>query len=113
MKKLILFLAMLATFTAVFAPSVAVAQASGQTEQWFETPNSGSDGRMQAGLEGLTRWVFYIFYLLGAVFLGVGAFKLKAGDLGGFAKSVGGGVALFFVPRIVDLLRELGKGTGG
>ena len=74
----------------------------------FNAPSNGGTG-LQTGLKDLTQWIFWIFYLLGSIFLGVGAFKLKQGDIGGFSKNMAGGATLFFVPAVIKVFRTLGQ----
>jgi hypothetical protein len=71
----------------------------------FDEPSDTSG--ITYGLKSIVQYVFYVFYLLGGIMLGVGAFKLKQGDLPGFGKMIAGGVALFFTPAIVTLLKDL------
>jgi hypothetical protein len=71
----------------------------------FDEPSDKSG--ITYGLKSIVQYVFYVFYLLGGIMIGVGAFKLKQGDLPGFGKMIAGGVALFFTPAIVSLLKDL------
>ena len=74
---------------------------------------SESDTNLKDGTIAITQWVFWIFYLLGAIFMGVGAFKLKQGDIAGFGKNMAGGATLFFVPAIIKLFKGLGNNAIG
>jgi hypothetical protein len=72
------------------------------------SPTTGGTN-LAAGIGSIIEWVYWIFYLLGAVFMGVGAFKLKQGDMGGFGKNMAGGATLFFVPAAIKLFRYIGE----
>jgi len=90
---------------------IAFADASlAQSIQFFGTaaPTAGGTN-LGTGLAGIVSWVYWIFYLLGAIFMGVGAFKLKQGDMGGFGKNMAGGATLFFVPAAIKAFRNIGQ----
>lgn len=94
---------------------IALADASlAQTIQFFGTaaPTAGKTA-LGTGLANIVTWVYWIFYLLGAIFMGVGAFKLKQGDMGGFGKNMAGGATLFFIPAAIKAFRNIGQGSVG
>ena len=73
----------------------------------FSDPTGGQG--LKKGLTDVLTWVWYVFYLLGGVMMGAAAFKLKQGDLAGFAKCIGGSVALFLAPAAVKVIMTLGN----
>lgn len=90
---------------------VAFADAAlAQNIQFFGTaaPTAGNT-KLGTGLAAIVSWVYWIFYLLGAIFMGVGAFKLKQGDMGGFGKNMAGGATLFFVPAAIKAFKNIGE----
>jgi hypothetical protein len=90
---------------------IAMADATlAQNIQFFGTaaPTAGNT-KLGTGLASIVSWVYWIFYLLGAIFMGVGAFKLKQGDMGGFGKNMAGGATLFFVPAAIKAFRNIGQ----
>ena len=91
----------------------AHAQSSSSDAFSFDSSNLQDPGQMASGLNAVSHWVFYVFYLLGGIFLGIGCYKLKRGDMGGFGMHVAGGVALFFVPALISLFKYLGQQAGG
>jgi len=80
---------------------------------FFTNSPTGGGTQLQTGIGQIIEWVYWIFYLLGAVFMGLGAFKLKQGDMGGFGKNMAGGATLFFVPAAIKLFRSIGQGAVG
>lgn len=85
---------------------------SGKIDFFTENPEAGGTN-LTTGIGQIITWVYWIFYLLGAVFMGVGAFKLKQGDMGGFGKNMAGGATLFFVPAAIKLFRSIGESSVG
>lgn len=57
----------------------------------------------------ITRFAFYIMYLLGGLMLAASGFKLKAGDMQGFYKMAAGGVVVFLSPFLIDALLSIGE----
>lgn len=102
---------LLGVFVFLFLMTTTSGLADSTMTGLFNKPTDG-DG-LQQGLTDLTKWIFWIFYLLGAIFLGIGAFKLKQGDIGGFGKNVAGGATLFFVPAVINVLQKLGQTAVG
>lgn len=78
-----------------------------------EDAPTGAETSLGKGLGTLTQWIFYVFYLVGGVFMGIGAFKLKQGDMGGFGKNMAGGATLFFVPAAIRLFKGIGEVASG
>jgi len=103
---------LLGLFAFLFLLAIDPVLASGtglQMNELFNAPNSTNGTGLQNGLADMTKWVFWVFYLLGAIFMGVGAFKLKQGDIGGFGKNMAGGATLFFVPAAIRVLQGMGQ----
>lgn len=109
--KVSLWLLLLAVFMVVDASAGA---GSGLTKDTFFADNvqQGST-KISTGLNQLVQWVYWIFYLLGAVIMGMGAFKLKQGDVAGFGKNMAGGATLFFVPAAIKVFRSIGQTAWG
>jgi len=115
MKNLVLKLFMaLFAMTLLLSPGKALAQAStgagGNTSvtggvgvQDFNDAASESTG-LTSTLRSVAKYSLYIFYLLGIIFMGVAAIKFKNGDLEAMGKNLGGSVALFLVPKIVEVI---------
>ena len=57
-------------------------------------------------MEELANFVFYVMYLVGGVVLTGAAFKLKQGDVPGFAKMAAGAGVLFVIPTIMRSLNQ-------
>lgn len=108
---------LLAVITVLGGFSLAVNNSQAQSIKdslKFEESAPNEDGtNLGQGLGDLTKWVFYIFYLVGGIFMGIGAFKLKQGDMGGFGKNMAGGATLFFVPATIQLFSSIGKTAAG
>jgi hypothetical protein len=118
LKKL-LPVAFLCALTALFlAPAAALAQGN----QLSTDPGGGNDN-ITGGIgvndfttgasesTGLTNtlmavahYALYVFYVLGIIFMGVAAVKFKNGDMEAMGKNLGGAVALFLVPKIVEVI---------
>lgn len=62
-----------------------------------------------SALRLITRFAFYIMYLLGGLMLAASGFKLKAGDMQGFYKMAAGGVVVFLSPFLIDALLGIGE----
>lgn len=107
-------------FMALFAmmlllnPGKALAQAStgagGNTSvdggvgvQDFNDAASESTG-LTSTLRSVAKYSLYVFYLLGVIFMGVAAIKFKNGDMEAMGKNLGGAVALFLVPKIIEVI---------
>ncbi len=52
----------------------------------------------------VAHYALYVFYVLGIRFMGVAAVKFKNGDMEAMGKNLGGAVALFLVPKIVEVI---------
>jgi type IV secretory pathway VirB2 component (pilin) len=52
----------------------------------------------------VAHYAFYVFYVLGIVFMGIAAIKFKGGDMEAMGKNLGGAVCLFLVPKIVEVI---------
>ena len=55
-------------------------------------------------LMAVAHYAFYVFYVLGIVFMGIAAIKFKGGDMEAMGKNLGGAVCLFLVPKIVEVI---------
>lgn len=100
-----------------FTPDLALAQAGGPSTdaagQSGITDGLGVDdftdasqesGGLTATLKSVAKYALYVFYLLGVIFMGVAAIKFKNGDMEAMGKNLGGAVALFLVPKIVEVI---------
>ena len=86
------------------SPHLALAQTQGGlTVDNFNDASNESSG-LTSTLYTVTHYALYIFYLLGIIFMGVAAIKFKGGDMEAMGKNLGGSVALFLVPKIVEVI---------
>lgn len=106
------FAALLLVIGLVLGTGDAYGATASTLHVFTESPKDG-ESNLSGSLKDLTTYVFFIFYLLGGIFLGIGAFKLKQGDLPGFGKNMAGGATLFFVPAIIRLFKGLGVEATG
>ena len=114
----VLKLALLFAAVTMLMSASAVAQAGGagsglDKSAFFADNVVQGDTQVAKGLGQLVQWVYWIFYLLGAVIMGTGAFKLKQGDVAGFGKNMAGGATLFFVPSAIKVFRSIGQNAWG
>lgn len=73
----------------------------------FNFNNTAGDfGDTTTKMEELANFVFYTMYLVGGVVLTGAAFKLKQGDVPGFAKMAAGAGVLFIIPTIMRSLND-------
>lgn len=61
-----------------------------------------------SAIEQVFNLVFWLMYGVGTVMMGISGFKLKQGDVPGFAKMFLGGGALFISPLVIQSLQTLG-----
>ena len=67
---------------------------------------SGDFGDTTSKMEELANFVFYVMYLVGGVALTGAAFKLKQGDVPGFAKMAAGAGVMFIIPTLMRSLNQ-------
>lgn len=90
-----------------FAALVAAANAHAVNDDVFNFNNTAGDFSDTTGkMEELANFAFYAMYLVGGVVLTGAAFKLKAGDVQGFAKMAAGAAVLFVIPTIMRSLNQ-------
>jgi hypothetical protein len=68
------------------------------------TTGASESGGLTNTLISVTHYALYVFYLLGVIFMGIAAIKFKNGDMEAMGKNLGGSVALFLVPKIVEVI---------
>ena len=68
------------------------------------TTGASESGGLTNTLISVAHYALYVFYLLGVIFMGVAAIKFKNGDMEAMGKNLGGSVALFLVPKIVEVI---------
>jgi len=61
----------------------------------------------------ILQFISYILWAASAVLIGMSGFKLKSGDIPGFAKTLVGGAAVFCSPFLIDFLYGLATNTNG
>lgn len=76
-----------------------------------ETDAEAFDDEVVGAINQVISLIYYLLYAAGAIFMGIGAFNLKKGDVPGFAKNFLGGAALFCSPLVVQALQNLGQNT--
>lgn len=90
-----------------FAALLAAANAFALNDDVFNFNNTSGDFSDTTGkMEELTNFAFYAMYLVGGIVLTGAAFKLKAGDVPGFAKMAAGAGVLFVIPTIMRSLNQ-------
>lgn len=103
-KKYLLLLSGIAFLTASTASAGDVFKLTGDSGGGaFE-----DEGVVEA-IDTVIRLIYYLMYAAGAIFMGIGAFKLKSGDVPGFSKMFLGGAALFCSPLAIQALQSLGQ----
>jgi hypothetical protein len=78
----------------------------------FGDGDLGSFGETGGALRLISRFAFYIMYLLGGVMLAASGFKLKAGDMQGFYKMAAGSVVVFLSPFLIEAMMNVGDSAG-
>ena len=82
------------------------AMAAGNDDVFNFNNTAGDFGDTTSKMEELANFVFYTMYLVGGVALTGAAFKLKQGDVPGFAKMAAGAGVLFIIPTIMRSLNQ-------
>jgi len=59
-------------------------------------------------ISSVTKFVFFILYMISGAFMAASGFKLSSGDIPGFIKMVAGGIFMFLAPKLIFELSELG-----
>jgi TRAP-type C4-dicarboxylate transport system permease large subunit len=105
-KIIYLFLALFA-FQGMFA-TTAMAQAGtvvSEGQDYLSAPDdeAGFFDRVWVYIN----YMFYVFYILGIVFIGIAWIKFNQRDYAAVAWSIGGAIGLFLTPRIVSMIRKV------